>query len=140
MSRADEAVERDPAAMTAAEFRIARERLGVTGEWLAGKLGVADRTVRRWEADKAAIPEGAARDLEDLESATDEWIAQVLDVLRADEPTDDGEWWVTTYASDAAYRLEHPGLDWPAGWHRAAMGRVAEALPGVRLRFAGDPS
>lgn len=130
----------DPAAMTAAEFRIARERLGVSGDWLAGKLGVADRTIRRWEADTAAIPEGAAADLEDLDAATDDWIEQVLEVLREDGPNADGEWWVSTYASDAAYRLEHPDVDWPAGWHRAAMGRVAQALPGVRVRFVGDPS
>ena len=49
--------------MTAAEFRIAREMLGVSGEWLAGRLGVADRQVRRWEAGNSPVPDGVAGEL-----------------------------------------------------------------------------
>ena len=47
--------------MTAAELRIIRERLGVTGDWLAARLGVIPRTVRRWEAGTRDTT-GALRD------------------------------------------------------------------------------
>lgn len=126
--------------MTAAEFRIARERLGVSGDWLAAHLGVSGRTVRRWEADTAPVPDGVAADLRAVEEETAAFVAAVVEALRDDGPDDDGARWVTTYASDAALMLEHPDSPRSAGWHRAAMGRVAQALPGVRVRYLGDPS
>ena len=141
MSQAQQ--EPDPATvhnMTAAEFRIARERLGVPGDWLATQIGVTGRTVRRWEADRAPVPEGVEADLRAVEEETAAFVAAVVEALRDDEPDDDGARWVTTYASDAALVLEHPDSPWTAGWHRAAMGRVAQALPGVRVRYLGDPS
>lgn len=130
----------DSAAMTAAEFRVARESLGVTMEWIAAELGVAERTVRRWESGVTRVPDGVAADVRAIQAATDRFVAQVVDRLQADHVDDeDGEsWWVLTYASDAAYRAEHPDMTWPAGWHRAAMGRVAQALPRVRIKFLGD--
>ncbi|NHN55750.1 DUF1870 family protein [Calidifontibacter sp. DB0510] len=124
--------------MTAAEFRIARERLGVTMEWLAGELGVAERTIRRWEAGAAPIPDGAAADLYSIQDATDDFVDKVVAELQLTEPDEDGSQWVITYPSDAAYRDEWPDLDWPAGWHRAAMGRVAQKIPGLRVRYLRD--
>lgn len=33
----------------------------------------------------------------------------------------------------------HPDDEcWPAAWHRAVMGRAAERIPGLRLRFFTD--
>lgn len=131
----------DPAAvMTAAEFRVVRERLGVSGEWLADELSVAERTVRRWESGVSQVPSGVASALAQMEETTDRFVEAVTESLREDGPDHHGQWWVTTYASDAAYRTEHPDLTWPAGWHRAAMGRVARQVPGVRLTFLGDTS
>ncbi|MFD7972405.1 helix-turn-helix domain-containing protein [Streptomyces clavifer] len=43
--------------MTPAEFKVVREFLGVTGDWLAGYLEVSPRTVRNWEQGTYAIPE-----------------------------------------------------------------------------------
>src|SRR5690606_40083818 len=39
----------DDERMTPAEFRVVREFLGLTPEWLAAHLGVSGRTVRHWE-------------------------------------------------------------------------------------------
>src|SRR5690606_819281 len=48
----------DDERMTPAEFRVVREFLGLTPEWLAAHLGVSGRTVRHWEQGKYAIPDG----------------------------------------------------------------------------------
>lgn len=135
-------------AMTSAEFRVLRERLGVTAEWLAERLPstrtgqppVTLRTVRRWDHGHSPVSGAAAEAMYDLADQTADFVDQVLDVLADDEPDEMGELWVTTYASDEAYRLAHPDTDWPASWHRAAMGRVAEADTRVRLSFVGTPS
>lgn len=121
--------------MTAAEFRIARERLGVTGDWLAGQLGVEPRAVRRWESGDRVIVEERAQQIRQIIEATDTFIEQIVDELEAS-----GERDIVTYPSDKAYRAEHPDLIWPASWHRAAMGRVAELVEGapVRIRYIAD--
>lgn len=123
--------------MTAAEFRILRDQLGVTTAWLAEQLGVAERTVRRWEAGTSEVPAAAAADLHAIAAATDEFVAAVVDELATAPPEDDGVRWVLAYASDAVYRAYHPDSPWSAGWHRAAMGRVAEQVTGVRIHYAG---
>lgn len=127
-----------PAAMTSAEFRIAREALGVSGEWLAAELDVTERTLRRWETGTTRVPAGVAADMTKIQAATDRFVAQIVEQLAHDNADDEAPWWVLTYASDAAYRAEWPELTWPAGWHRAAMGRVMQRLPQVRVHFLGD--
>ncbi len=42
--------------MTPAEFRAARDRLGLSAEEAGYVLGVAGRTVRKWEADDGTRP------------------------------------------------------------------------------------
>jgi DNA-binding transcriptional regulator YiaG len=42
--------------MTAAELRKIRERMGVTQAEMAAKLGVDQRTLRRWELAEVSIP------------------------------------------------------------------------------------
>jgi DNA-binding transcriptional regulator YiaG len=42
--------------VTPAEFRDARQRLGLTGVALAALLRVDDRTIRRWELGERAVP------------------------------------------------------------------------------------
>ena len=128
----------DSAAMTAAEFRVLRDHLGLTGEWLAEHLQVTLRTVRRWDAGTSPIPGGVAATMWELEAESDAFVTAVVEELRADGPDEDGSAWVTTYASDAAYRAEHPDLDWPAAWHRAAMGRVVRELDWVRITYIGE--
>lgn len=123
--------------MTAAEFRIAREMLGVSGEWLAGRLGVADRQVRRWEAGNSPVPDGVAGEMVDLLDEQAAFVESIVSELREAGPDGDGQTWVTTYPSDAAYEAEHPGTPWPAGWHRTAMGLVADELGFVRVTYVG---
>ncbi|WP_293782638.1 DNA-binding transcriptional regulator [uncultured Aeromicrobium sp.] len=123
--------------MTSAELRIARERMGLSAEWLAEYLGVALRTVRRWEHGHSPISDGVAREVIELVDEFDEFVDGIVQTLEADPSRDDaGREWLVTYGSDELYRREQPDAERPAGWHRAAMGEVARrsSVP-VRIRF-----
>jgi hypothetical protein len=117
--------------MTDAEFRVVREFLGLTPEWLATHLGVSARTVRHWEAGRYAIPDGVRLELEDLERRTGEFIDGIVPQLM-DLP-DPG---VITYRTDAEYREAHPEMPFPASWHRAVVARLALDVPGLAIAYA----
>jgi transcriptional regulator with XRE-family HTH domain len=53
--------------MTGAQLRTARERLGLTQEELAAKLGKHRVTIGEWEADRAEVPAWAPLALLGLE-------------------------------------------------------------------------
>lgn len=61
----------DPAtsSMTATELRLVRHAHGLTLGDLAQYLGVAESTIRRWEADTSPVPEKAVDLLHDLDDA-----------------------------------------------------------------------
>ncbi|MBZ4497952.1 DNA-binding transcriptional regulator [Dermacoccus sp. Tok2021] len=124
--------------MTAAEFRVARERLNVSGEWLAARLGVALRTVRRWEAGASPLNAGVEREVLALLDATEAFVQSVVQTLRQEGPDDSrtGGWQLLVFLDDATYFAHHPDGEWSASWHRAAMGRVAEQVPEVSLEWA----
>lgn len=122
----------DDERMTDAEFRVVREYLGLTGEWLAGHLGVSERTVRYWEQGRYTIPEGVRLAMEGLEEETAQFVSNVVDVLRDSNDTD---LTILTYRTDAEYRAAHPEVDWPASWHRAVVARVAQEVPGVAMVY-----
>ncbi|MEV6165740.1 DUF1870 family protein [Streptomyces sp. NPDC052052] len=117
--------------MSPAEFRVVREFLGLTGDWLAGHLGVSGRTVRAWEAGKYAIPDGVRLEIEDLEARTGEFISGVVaQLLDMPEPG------VLTYRTDEEYHAAHPEIPFPASWHRAVVARIAQEVPGLSIAYA----
>ena len=111
------------APMTAAEFRCLRELLGLTTAWLAGHLGVAERTVQRWDHGHAPVPPGVAGAVEALR----EEAARQLDALLA------GDAEVVTFRTDADATAA--GFAWPASWHRALCGRAADEVPGLQVSY-----
>lgn len=119
-------------AMTSAEFRILREQLGVTTDWLAEQFGVDHRTVRRWDTGASRVPDGVAADMDRIRAATDDFVDQV-----ASEVVDADQEQLVVYRDEVQFRESWPGLNYPAGWHRAAIGRVA-AETGIRIVFAGE--
>ncbi|WP_405673316.1 helix-turn-helix domain-containing protein [Streptomyces sp. NBC_01530] len=123
----------DDERMTPAEFKVAREFLGLTGDWLAVHLGVSARTVRHWEQGKFTIPDGVRLAVEDLEARTGGFIDGIIEKLM-DLP----EPGVVTYRDDAEYKAAHPGAEFPASWHRAVIARVAQEVPGLSIAFASD--
>lgn len=121
----------DDERMTDAEFKTIREFLGLTGDWLAAHLCVDPRTIRHWEAGKYPIPDGVRIEIERMEEATAAFIGNVVDALM-DMP-DPG---VIVYRNDAEYHAAHPEIDFPASWHRAAVARVAQEVPALRIAYA----
>lgn len=124
-----------PPPMTAAEFRVTRERLGVSGDWLAWKLGVTERTVRRWENGSTIIPVGVVEDIRQLDARTTVFVTETINALESGERDADGYAWATIYTNEAQFEAALPDLEEPASWHRTALGRVAASLPHLRLRF-----
>lgn len=117
--------------MTDAEFRVVREYLGLTGDWLAGHLGVASRTVRSWEAGKYPIPDGVRLAIEELEARTGEFVSRLIEqLLDIPDPV------VITYRSDEEYRAAHPEIEFPASWHRAVVARIAQEVPALGIAYA----
>lgn len=117
--------------MSDAGFRVAREHLGLTGEALADHLRVSSRTVRHWEQGKYAIPTGVVQALRVLQARTDAFVAeQVADLADVEDPE------MATYRTDDDYRAAEPGTDLPASWHRAAVGRIAQQVPGLAISYA----
>lgn len=121
----------DDERMTDAEFRVVREYLGLTGDWLADHLGVSSRTVRHWEQGKYPVPDGVRLELEDLEARTAQFVvgaaAQLLDMPAPG---------VITYRTDTDYHAAHPEIEFPAAWHRAAVARIAQEVPGLAIAYA----
>ena len=107
--------------LTDAGLRVARERLGLTTEALAGLLGVHERTVRRWETGEAVVPEGVAADVADIRADAEQDVADAVLRLDPDAPV-----------------LVLPAVDGdrlPVSWWRAVAGRVAEQVPGVVIQY-----
>lgn len=119
--------------MTDAEFKVVREHLGLTTRWVADHLGVAERSVHRWEAGQTPVPDGVRRQMEAWEQDTAESIGRaVADLGDARDPA------VATYRTDEHYRRWEPDAGWPASWHRALVARVAEEVPGLAIVYRGE--
>jgi hypothetical protein len=116
--------------MTEAEFRVIREFLGVSGDWIAQHLGVSPRTVRHWEAGRYRIPDGVRVEVERMERETADIVAAGIAQLM-DHPSPS----VVTYRSDAEYHAAHPEAGWPAAWHRAVVARIAQEVPGLAIVY-----
>lgn len=67
--------------MNGATFKAVRERLGLTTRWVADELGVAERSVHRWEADTSPIPDGVVEALESWETLHVNRVAAADDVV-----------------------------------------------------------
>lgn len=108
--------------MSPAELRMVREAVGLTQEDLAVWLGVADRTVRRWEAGTSHVPDGVREALEARERALVEHADKIAGQLRD--------------AADAVLSVPRDGEPpETAAYWRAVAYRVAESLPGLYVRY-----
>lgn len=116
--------------MTPAEFKVVREFLGLTGDWLARHLRVNPRTVRSWEQGRDPIPDGVRLELEELERRTAAYVnAYIERLMDVPDPV------VVTYRNDAEYRAADPDSPFPASWHRAVIARVAQEVPALSIVY-----
>lgn len=112
--------------MTDAEFRMVREYLGLDQDWVADQLGVAERTVRRWEAGTSPVPSGVRAQMTAWEAETARAVGlYVEELLDAPRP---GVYVARTDADAPAA--------WPARWHRHVVARAARELPRLRVAYA----
>lgn len=123
----------DDERMSPAEFRVLREWLGLSGPWLARHLGVADRTVRRWESGDWPVPDGVRVALEQIEADAADTVATAVEQLM-DLP-DPG---IVTYATDEAFHAAHPEITYPASWHRAVVARIAHEVPALAIAYPDE--
>lgn len=107
--------------MSSAEFRVLRENLGLTTQWIAEELGVHHRTARRWDDGELAVPTRAATQLRAWHAAADAAVAAALN---------------TAVDELVVQRADDPTSPWPARWHRHVLARVAAQRPDVTIRFA----
>ncbi|WP_396902648.1 hypothetical protein [Mycolicibacterium sp.] len=120
--------------VTPAELRCLREFLGLPPVWLADRLKVRERTLHRWEAAVAPIPDGVATEVENLANDAADIVEQLVQQYEA---SGGGE--LVTYRTDEDYRaVGELGLVYPASWHRAIAARVAEQVPDVTLVYFGE--
>lgn len=123
----------DPATMSDAQIRSAREHLGLSAEALAALLGVANRSVRRWEAGTHPIPPWGRAQVQALQREAA--VAVEAIVAGASQARACGAALVT-YRGDADYWSAHPGQRaYPASWHRAITARAAHAMPSATVTY-----
>ena len=111
--------------MTDAEFRMVRDWLGLSGEWLAARLGVTLRTLRRWEAGHSPVPDGVRVEMEQLEQIAAGYVGELVAQLS------DAREVVLTIPRESAG-------EWPASWWRMVAVRVASEVPGLYVRYADE--
>jgi hypothetical protein len=114
--------------MTAAEFRITREYLGLTHNWLAKHLDVNVRTIPRWESGESPIPGGVVGHMGTLVEVTADEVRLEVEALDPDRPR------ILTYRTDADYRAHTERL-LPASWHRAVVARVRAQVPDLAVDY-----
>ena len=119
--------------MTSAQFKVAREFLGFTGDWLADWFSVNPRTVRGWEQGRSPVPTDVCKVMGDfLGEAADIVGDEVEELLEVPGPV------YVTFRDDDEYHNAYPKVPYPASWHRALAGRIAQAVPGLRVMYHDD--
>lgn len=116
--------------LSAAEFRVTREHLGLSRRNMAAMLEVEERAVRRWDDGLSPVPPGVVATIARWVELTDAYVEQMADAFDSRQ----GTAVLYTYRDDDAYR--RAGNDeWCAGWHRAMIARVAERID-VSIEYA----
>lgn len=123
--------------MTGAEFRIIREQLGLTNQWLTQHFGVGERSVVRWGDDVNDVPPGVEEGMYELERTARRAVQD--SVARFTGASNDTELLLETYRTDAALHAALPGDPYPASWHRAIAARIREQVPGLTVEYAPEP-
>lgn len=115
--------------MSAAEFKVARERLGLTASWVASQLGVADRSIARYESGEMPVSLAAEELIEVVHAHTNRMVMSSMSKLKLRK----GQDFVTLYTfrrdeDMAATYAGNPDTEFgplTASWHRAMIGRLA---------------
>lgn len=123
------------APFTGAELVAAREYLGVSAEWLSGRLGVTARTLRNWESGRVAVPKSAADSVREHLDCTGDAEDELISWFR---PSNRLRPAFQVFRTDAELLAACPTSYWPASWYRALYARVIRAGVATRIVHAGE--
>lgn len=107
----------NPSLATAAEFRLRREELGFSAEFLADGLGVALKTVQRWENGHRLVPASVMDVMDEIHNA----MCYVAATRCAEQ---------LLKTPDPVMMIPRSGsfLGFPASWYRALVELVRDTL------------
>lgn len=107
---------------------MVREHLGLTTVWIAKRLGVSERTVRRWDHGHSPIPDGVRVQMEaweaDTAAAVSTYVASVQEMRDS--------------AIVVARDEDEVPHGWPARWQRHVVARVAQHVPGLLVAYRDE--
>lgn len=131
----DDLADEDP--LTAAELRVAREYLGMTGDQLAKLLGVNPRTLRSWEQGRDGVPGRIRPEIAELKAAADQAVADMVTAYNDGDAEA-----LLTYRSDEEFSAAqkaglHRYWNGSASWHRQVTARAA-AQTGARIDYVEE--
>ena len=118
--------------MNAARITVVRQYLGLDYETLASMLDINERSLRRYEAEKATMNPAVGQRLEDLVRVADAEVeAMVAELAGQDEPV------ITVYREAGEMHALAPADPAPVspGWRRAVVGRVIARVPGAVVDY-----
>lgn len=102
--------------MTNANFHLDRRLLGLPVEWLAQKLDVNERTVRRWDTGVTDAPPGVMAFMEGLTTEAFDRLEDMVESLPQGAM-------VAVPRRDEDVQSD---LDYPATWHLALAARLRD--------------
>lgn len=111
--------------MTPAEFKVLRESLGLSAQWLATRFKVSLRSIRNWEDGSSPIPPGIVEELLAVEDFVEAEADDAIDQLQGGGKQ---VYAVPRVDGDAPDEL-------PASLYRAIGARVRASLPDVELDY-----
>lgn len=123
--------------MTPADLKIRREALGLSGDDLAQACNVEPRSLRRWEAGQAPVPDFVDDVLLELEGFTDDLVETevtntlaLIEQLTSEHGNPPAEITIPAFATDSALWAAKPHLHpFPASWFRRVCWRIGEEIP-----------
>lgn len=120
--------------MSAAEFRVATEWLGLRQRDVAAILEVNERTVRSWLSGRDLVPDGVRIRMEEIREYTDSVVGEVAAAVGdARDPV------LVVYRTDDDLWAERPEFaPYPAGWWRMVVARAVDGFDGVPIVYAED--
>ena len=120
------------ARLTVAELRVWLDWLGLDPAEAGEVLGVRHDTVRRWLSGKEPVPIRVGSELEAIDAATAEVVAELVQALQdAADPA------VVIYRGDEDLWAQRPELQpYGARWWRMVVARATAEVPGVEIQWA----
>ena len=104
--------------MNGAELQCSREFLGLSGTWVAEKLGVDRRSVNRWESGEHPVPNYVEQNIKAWLGITQRAVG-VASVQLRNQPH-----------RPLSVLREDGDTEWPSEWYRTVAARAVEITGG----------